>query len=215
MKDKKYIIGFTLILTSFFACVLSYWLVIFAFPVFIFGASIVFISKKTLKRKLLTITLPLLLWFPSTYIFLQLYNYTPPKTFIIPSNYEGTIRIIYEEKCGVTPNKENGRQILKFPSNGILVLNQKFNGGINNDYFLVDRNGNRKEINEILYFKDIKRNIPAIQVGAAGTIGSSTEKGITFSDFYLYQDTTLNKENKVSQRFDSLTNEIVKSCRAK
>jgi hypothetical protein len=145
------------------------------------------------------------------------YNYTTPKTFLIPADYDGQIRIVYEEKCGVKMHKENGRQILRFPENGILILNEKFDGGINNDYYLVDKTGKRTKVQEILNFNDSTIKLPYILVGGAGNIGSDNEgKGITFSDFYLYnKDTVLEDNNKLSLRFDSLTTIVVNACRTK
>jgi len=114
-------------------------------------------------------------------------------------------------------HSENGRQILRFPENGILILNEKFDGGINNDYYLVDKTGKRTKVEEILNFNDSTKKLPYILVGGAGTIGSDKEgKGITFSDFYLYnKDTVLEDNNKLSLRFDSLTTVVVNACRTK
>ena len=111
--------------------------------------------------------------------------------------------------------KENGRQILQFPKSGILILNEKFDGGINNDYYLVDKSGKRIKVEQILNYNDSINKLPYILVGGAGTIGSDGEsKGITFSDFYLYnKDTIPADNNKLSLKFDSLTTDIVNACR--
>ncbi len=87
-----------------------------------------------------------------------------PNTFLIPSDYEGTLRIVFEEKCGLTPKVENGRQILEFKKNGFLILNTKLNYGINNDFYLVDNKGNRTKVIQISSFKDRVNKIPAIVV---------------------------------------------------
>jgi hypothetical protein len=175
------------------------------------------VSKKPLRTKLLTTVLPVIIYIPVTYLFLLAYNYTTPKTFLIPADYEGQIRIVYEEKCGVKMQKENGRQILHFPESGILILNEDFDGGINNDYYLVDKNGRRTKVEEISNFSDSTKKLPYILVGGAGTLGSDEEsKSIKFSDFYLYnKDTVLADNNKLSLRFDSLTTTVVNACRTK
>ena len=217
MKDRAYLTGLILIALTFIACVISFYLLIFG--IFIFGIGVLFIwvSKKPFKTKLLATILPIILYLPATYLFLLAYNYTSPKTFLIPADYEGTIRIVYEEKCGITPTKENGRQIFQFPENGILILNKKFDGGINNEYYLVDNNSKRTKISETLDFKDRTKKLPLIQVGGAGTLGGNDQdKGITYSDFYLYnKDTTSTDNYKLSERFDSLTNVVVSTCRTK
>jgi hypothetical protein len=217
LKDRAYLTGLTLIGITFLACVISFWLLVYGIFIFGIGALFVFLSKKTIKTKLLTTILPLVIYLPTTYLFLVAYNYTTPKTFLIPADYDGEIRIVYEEECGVKLHKENGRQILQFPENGILILNENFNGGINNDYYLVDKSGRRTRVEQILDFNASTKKLPYILVGSAGTLGpDGASKGITFSDFYLYnKDTTRTDNYKQSQRFDSLTTEIVKACRTK
>ena len=215
LRNKAYLVGLILIAISFIACVISFWLLYYGIFIFALGAILVAVSNKSNKTKLLTTILPLVAYIPTTYIFLLAYNYTTPKTFLIPSDFEGTLRIIYEEKCGSKLKKENGRQIFKFPENGILILNEDFDGGINHEYYLVDQAGNRRKIEQILNYSD--RKLPSVQVGGAGTIGSSDDKeSITFSDFYVYnKDTAAADDYKASRKFDSLTTEIVKACRRK
>lgn len=216
MKDKAYLIGLVLIAITFLACVISFWLLVYGIFIFVGGTLLVFLSKKTIKTKLLTTILPIVLYLPATYLFLLAYNYTSPKTFLIPADYEGPIRIVYEEKCGVALKKENGRQVLQFQENGILILNEKFDGGINNDYYLVDKSGNRTRIEQITDFKDRSKKLPSILVGGAGTFGGDGEdKDIIFSFFFLYnKDTTQTDDFKSAQRFDSITTEIVRTCRS-
>jgi hypothetical protein len=217
LRDRAYLTGLILIGITFLACVISFWLLVYGIFIYAIGAFFVFVSKKPIKTKLLTTILPIVIYLPATYLFLLAYNYTTPKTFLIPADYDGQIRIVYEEKCGVKMHKENGRQILRFPENGILILNEKFDGGINNDYYLVDKTGKRTKVQEILNFNDSTIKLPYILVGGAGNIGSDNEgKGITFSDFYLYnKDTVLEDNNKLSLRFDSLTTIVVNACRTK
>ncbi|MBK9489571.1 MAG: hypothetical protein IPO07_12855 [Haliscomenobacter sp.] len=144
------------------ASVISFWLLIFGVPVFIIGTILVLLSKKPTKTKLLTTLLPVIAYLPLTYLFLLAYNHTSPKTFLIPAEYQGTIRIVYEEKCGIKMQEENGRQILQFPETGILILNEKFNGGINNEYYLIDKSGNRTKVDESINFKDSTKKLPFI-----------------------------------------------------
>jgi hypothetical protein len=216
LKNKLYIIGLTLIILSFLACVISFWLLILGIPVFIGGTIFVILSKKPIQTKLLTTILPIIAYLPLTYLFLLAYNYTTPKTFLIPAEYQGTIRIVYEEKCGIKMHKENGRQILQFPETGILILNEKFDGGINNEYYLIDKSGKRTKIDEIIDFKDNTKKLPFILVGGAGTFGTDDKsKDITYSDFYLHNKDTVQTDNyKLSQQFDSLMWEVVNDCRA-
>ena len=112
-------------------------------------------------------------------------------------------------------HKEKGRQILQFPENGILILNEKFEGGINNDQYLIDKNNRRTKVEQIIDYKDHTKKLPLILVGGAGTLGADdNNKDIKFSDFYLYNKDTVQTDNyKLSQQFDSLTWKMVDDCR--
>jgi hypothetical protein len=223
LREKLYLGGLTIIIISFIACVISFWLLIFGIPAFLIGTILVLFSNRTTKTKLFATLTPIILYFPLTYLFLMAYNYTTPKIFLIPSNYEGTLRIIYEEECGQHIYKNDGKEILVFPSNGVLILNEDFDGGINNEYFLVDKLGKKTKIPEILEFKNRKSNRPCVLVGGSGTMwewekievnSTNKKKGITYSDFYLINKNTTNESDyKTEQKLDSLTKKIVKQCR--
>ena len=217
MKDRVYLTGLILIGLTFIACVISYYLAFFGIFIFALGVLFIWLSKKTIKTKLIATVLPIILYLPMSYIFLVSYNHTSPKIFLIPADYEGIIRIVYEEKCGLIPTKENGKQIYQFPKNGILVLDKKFDGGINNEYFLVDSTGQRTKITETLEFKDKTKTRPIIQVGGSGVLGGDEKnKGITYTEFYLYNNDTSSIESyKYSEKFDSITAVIIGVCRTK
>ncbi len=172
---------------------------------------------------MLTTLIPLILYVPSTFLFLYVYNYSTPKTILIPKNFEGNLRVVYDEKCGRNYDKTDGIKTLTFPANGILVLNEDFDRHVNYNYYLIDELGNRTKISQILDFKDRIQKRPCVLVGGSGTIGQAIEsnsenqeeKGITFSDFYVYNQDTVNRNDnyKSQQRFDSLTTIIVNQCR--
>ena len=191
---------------------------VFGIPIFSIGVILVILSNTTTTKKLLATILPIILYLPTTYLFLISYNYTTPKTFLIPANYNGAIRIVYEESCGTKYIKEDGRQKLTFPQNGILVLNENVDGGfINNKYYLLDENGGRTEVPEYIVFEKTTKKTPYILVSGSGVKSASEyEKEIIFSDFYLHnKDTTLTDKYIVSEKFDSLTWKSVADCRRK
>ena len=223
MREKAFYIGLTLITISFVACVVSFYLLVFGIPTFLVGAILIFLSNQNIKRKLLTTLIPLILYVPSTFLFLYAYNYSTPKTILIPKNFEGNLRVVYEENCGSNYDKTDGIKTLTFPDNGILVLNEEFDRHVNYNYYLVDELGNRTKISQILDFKDRIQKRPCVLVGGSGTIGQTIEantenqekKGIIFSDFYVYNMDTINRNDnyKSQQRFDSSTTIIVNQCR--
>lgn len=222
VRAKAFYTGLTLIIISFIACVISYYLLVFGIPTFLLGAILVLLSKQTIQTKLLTTLTPLVLYIPCTFLFLYIYNYSTPKTILIPKNFEGNLRVVYEENCGRNYDKTDGVKTLTFPDHGILVLNEDFDRHVNYNYYLVDESGNRTEIPQILDFKDKIQKQPCVLAGVSGTIGQAIEansanqeeKGITFSDFYVYNKDTVDRNDyKSQQRFDSLTTIIVNKCR--
>ncbi len=222
MKEKAYYIGLTLIIISFIACVISFYLLVFGIPTFLVGAILVFLSKNKIQVKLITTLTPIALYIPLTFLFLYVYNYSTPKTILIPKDFDGNLRVVYEEKCGHNYDNTDGVKTLTFPENGILILNEEFDRHINYKYYLVDDLGNRTEIPQILDFKSRVQKGPYALVGCSGTIGQSIEanttnqeeKGITYSDFYVYnKDTVDRRDYKSQQKIDSLTNEAVDKCR--
>lgn len=224
MKQKAFYIGLTLITISFIACVISFYLLVFGIPTFLVGAILIFLSSQNIKTKFLTTLVPLILYIPSTFLLLYAYNYSTPKTILIPKNFEGNLRVVYEENCGRNYDKTDGIKTLTFPDNGILILNEDFDRNINFNYYLVDELGNKTKISQVLDFNDRLQKRPCVLVGGSGTIGQTIEanstnheeKGITFSDFYLYNKDTINRNNfKSQQKFDSLTTAIVNQCRRK
>lgn len=172
--------------------------------------------------KFLTTLIPLVLYIPSTFLFLYAYNYSTPKTILIPKNFEGNLRVVYQENCGRNYDKTDGIKTLTFPDNGILVLNEDFDSHINYNYYLVDELGNRTKISQILDFNDRIKKLPCVLVGGSGTFFQSIEansknnqeKEIVFSDFYLY-NTSIDDRNDFNnrQKLDSLTTVIVNQCR--
>lgn len=191
-------------------------------PIFVIGCVFILISEQDLKLKILTILTPVILYFPSTILFLKAYNYTSPKEFLIPEKFSGPLRIVYEEKCGKELKKENGKEIFKFPTNGILILSSKFDGGINHKYFFVDKKGNKKEIPEAdIDGKNLK--FPNVSIGGAGTmsngeikigVNSSDDKNnIKYSDFFVHKNQELDFDFKEEQKFNDLTIATVNNCR--
>jgi hypothetical protein len=148
-----------------------------------------------------------------------------PKTFLIPSSYEGTLRIVFEEPCGIKPPVENGREILKFQKNGILIISTHLVNGENDEYYLVDSHGNREKVKQIANLKDRVGNMPVVIVGGIG-VSSSFENyenevltkkkgGAAYQDYNLYKDNTTEiKKSVESPYLDSLTNAVVMGCRA-
>ena len=226
--------------------ILGPWIRAFSFPIFylwIIGCSIQLLfldlrlAKSTEKAKL-SKTLFRLLIFPLTlvltvvviFFFSYLNDYlTKPmkEIYLIPSDFKGQFRVIYGEQCGTKPTYESGRRVMKIPENGILMIQPKFQAGlVNNEYYLIDKNGNRKKLNELFDYKDRLKKFPGILMGASGSMGGAMPDGssssesplaIHYTDFTVFNIDTIQlderAEFKSQQHFDSLTNVLVDECR--
>lgn len=218
MIFTKFNIGLSLIIISFIACVISFYLVVFLGFVFILGCLFILISETKTKFKILSIVTPIVLYLPFTILFLWAYNYTRPKIFLIPKNYTGKLRIVYEEKCGQKLKIVDGKEVFEFPKNGILIFSDKFNGSINHKYYYVDGKGIKIEIPQANIDKE-NITFPYISILGAGTMNNREIKfgdtnnyekeNVKFSDFSVNQKETKDFDYKDQQKFDSITFTIV------
>jgi hypothetical protein len=222
MKDKIYLTGFVLIVISFLACVISYYLVIFAFPFFLIGALFVFFSRTTIKRKLLTIFLPILLWIPTSISFLFLYGLTTAETYLIPVSVKKGFRVVYGEKCGIEPKYEKGRRLMIIPENGILIIKSKGESGwINHEYYVVDLDGNKRKVGDVgLGLLGSNKNdsslVKSFGTGVMSGVYSNKPYNIHYSDFIIknnINDSDFMGDFISDRTIDSLTRILVERCR--
>ncbi len=146
------------------------------------------------------------------------------ETFLIPADFEGKIRIIYGEECGINPPNENSRRVLKIPDNGLLIIQPEFEAGIiDHEYYFVDNKGNREKVNP---FYEIKDKSKGVRLGGSGSIGGAMPDGssssesplaIHFTDLYIYDDNSKELSDREytlrERRIDSLTTALVNGCR--
>lgn len=185
---KVYKTGLILTILSWLACLNPYW-IIFAGPVFLLGLLTVWFSKAKTKTKLLTTILPILLWYPGMLSFFSLASkHMTPETFLIPKDFRGQITLIYNEPCGQTIPKVDGRLIYRIPDNGVMILTNEFETGIiDQEYYFVDDNCNKiekipeliqQDFNEDYTIEKNKNEPPRNKVGLflLGTGSGSTLK---------------------------------------
>lgn len=149
------------------------------------------------------------------------------ETILIPDGLVGEFRIVYGEKCGLSPKIENGRRVLEIPQNGVLIIQPEFEEGIiDRQYYILDSDFNRAKINQLVNYEERKTRAPGVLAGSSGSLGGVVPDGgstgespltIRFTDFTIFnQDTATiaeSERNKLYQRFDSKTTELVKACR--
>ena len=82
----------------------------------------------------------------------ELRDETKLPIFLIPAGYQGTLRVVYGEKCGVKPEMENGRPLYRFPENGLLILQVRegYYNKVGAAYYFVNKAGHREEITQVI-----------------------------------------------------------------
>jgi hypothetical protein len=222
--------------------ILGPWINAFSIPVFLLWIigiflQLVFIDKFIQNERTKTTissVLKVVLGFPTILIlsvisiyglsFLSSYLSRPePETFLIPTNFQGTFKVIYGEECGIMPPTENGRRILKIPANGILIIQPEFESGIiDHEYYFIDEDGKRTRIEQYENYSNGTKNIPGVRLGGSGSMGGAMPDGgfssesplaIHYTDFQVYQDTIDRYDFKEERMFDSLTTALVEECR--
>ena len=223
---NSYKIGLSITLISWLVCLNPYW-IIFGGPFFLIGIIIIWFSSADLKSKLLSTILPIILWYPGLLGFISLgAKHMTPETFLVPKDFRGQITLIYEESCGETIPKVNGRLIYKIPDNGVLILANKFETGIiDQEYYFVDNNWNKTEkipsliqqdFNEDYTLEKNKNEPPRNKVGLflLGTGSGSTFK----NNDYKFHMMAVNSWDSFrvqinSGIFDTLVDSLLFQCR--
>ncbi|MDB9835609.1 hypothetical protein OAC51_01760 [Flavobacteriaceae bacterium] len=155
--------------------------------------------------------------------FFSLYVSKPkPDTFLIPIDFIGDFKVIYNEECGIIPPTENGRRILKIPENGILIVQHEFQSWtIDHEYFFIDENGRRTKIEN---YRDLNgtKNVPGIQFGGSGGMSGPIPEGKSSSEpsqniryiyFHVNRDTIGRPVIKEEKDFDYSIRAFVDDCR--
>lgn len=151
MKNK---IGIILISISFLAS-LNPFIFLYTLPVFLIGLLSLWLGNRNLSYKIAWTILPILLWYPCMNIFVSSYisfqeMIRPRYDFIFPANFEGTAVIVEDMQCAKTPKNRNGRIVLEFPDNGVLLYRGRLESGhMDNKYFQADSTG---MLNELIDF---------------------------------------------------------------
>ena len=218
------------------------WINAFSIPVFylwVVGTSLQLLflewklpknkKNKSIKKNLIGILLFPLIAFASIVLifgFSYLKSYlTKPEaeTYLIPENFSGQFKIVYGEKCGISPSIENDRVILEIPKNGVLIIQPEFKSGIiDHEYYFINNNGKRTKVEQFENYVTGVKNIPGIRLGSSGNYAGATKNGgfssdspstIRFTNFEVYQDTLRKYDYKIEIKMDSLTRKLVEECR--
>lgn len=128
-------------------------------------------------------------------LFLSFYlNMGESETFLVPQNYRGPISVFLDEDCGVEPSWEASRRVYSISSTGVLITKFRKNEGyLDQKFFLVDDDGNRKEIPKFYWQKFETESEYWVQTRGSNT-GSLTKD--TVGIFHWYGAETYYASNK-------------------
>jgi hypothetical protein len=179
------------------------------------GTVLILLSINNWKFKLLTIGLPL------AFVGYSFYNsFTTPERYLIPEDYRGSVIVIFNQKDGQKKEYEGKRRLYRIPSTGVLFTQFKDEQGwINQDYYLVSPNGQRKKL-RVLDTRDFneewtlvknpkeppKDSLAVFNPGTMGTMGNSSDpESKVFLQLWVgtYNDTT-KKKDFTTEYIDSL-----------
>ena len=222
-RNKLFILSLILIiigagLTTFIPYLL--YLYFFPFIIFLIGVILLWFTDRKIKIKILYTIIPILFFFTYQYLW-KIYNTTEPETFLIPENYRGQVFIMFNEKCGNEIKYEEDRRVYEIPNDGILMTKfEDEQGFINQEFYLVDKNGKRKKI-EQLDVRDFNEEWtteknpnepPRTKLGIfhAGRTYSNGNSGFYIS---TYKDLDSRFGFKYEQKFDSIMTMKISNCK--
>ncbi len=200
------------------------------FWVFLAGVLLVWFSRRQIITKVLWTLMPVAVFFIYQFVSYQFDKITP-ETFLIPENYRGKVRIIYDKACGSRPIMKNGRRLYQIPANGILITQFKGEYGIiDQEYYLVGPSGQRRRIyplnssdfNEAWSYEN---NPHEPSRDSLGIFNMATSGSYTYADnsSYAYQECIVctyrqlrdSFEFPYTRKFDSLQEVVLKECETK
>jgi len=152
-KASLYYIGLGLMTLGLAICVPIYT-ALYGLPIIVIAVIVILISETTYRSKVLGILVPIILWVVAVYFFIK-YAYRTankyvPITVLIPTDFNGTIRIVHSEPCGASIDEEDGWGVVRIPKSGIAIIRDPVGFAWTPfDYVFVDEEGYRSPIRVI------------------------------------------------------------------
>ncbi|CAN5913634.1 hypothetical protein BH11BAC7_BH11BAC7_08770 [soil metagenome] len=218
-SNSKFIFGIVLILCGWIIC-FNLFMLIFGIPFFLLGTILILFSKKSWLTKLLIVGVPIILWFVCFNLILSAINKKEAVTVIVPHDFSGQVRVVYGEKNGLIPEKNDGRTILNIPANGVLIIQPFLGSGMTDvQYYRVDEKGIPVKINTMKSGED--KNVARPAAFFEGTMsGESKDGNQTASLDYIYDaffvlgnDSAKTSTFTEEQNMNPLTDSLVKVYR--
>lgn len=224
-------IGIGIIVLTFVLSAMSPYILLFTIPAFIIGAALLWFSKRKTFAKILWTVFPIVLWYPSFFLFMYLSGTIGKATaqkfdFIFPKGFKGNVILVGNISCGQPIKIKDRREQLFFPDNGILLYQGDVKMGyVNHKYYYKLDNGELQILPDrasYMYFDDNKTPPPTNLVGVwLGGTGSTTnmedEPTIEYSSINLTVDSKDSIESfrydfQHQKQFEKLTNSLIRDC---
>lgn len=218
-SNLKFGIGIALILIGTLVC-FNMFLLLVGIPIFLVGAVLVLLSKKSLLLKAITIVIPIILWWAGFELLKYMINQKTAITVIVPDQFKGQLRVVYNEKDGVIPQNVDGRMELEIPENGILIIQPNLESGLDDiKYYYRDASGKRSELNQLKSADDKTAKRPAVYFeGTASSTSVDPAKtpalDYLYNSFYVVRNDSDKIETQVEEmKNNTLTDSLVRVCR--
>lgn len=140
------------------------------------------------------------------------------ETYLIPADFKGEFRVIYGEQNGVEPKIEDGRRVMRVPENGVLIVKPQLKlGTFDQEFYLVDKNGTRTQIGNIVKYEDRMKEIGVLCYGPGYSMqqGKYKDTKMKYIDFTLYRKNQKMLDDGDYNEIDSITASMVKAERSK
>ncbi len=119
------------------------------------------------------------------------------EVFLIPETYIGKVNIIYNIKEGAEEKYENNVRVYVIPQNGILLTKFKdIYGNLDQQFYLIDSNGNRKEIIAIKEESKLSDDSSkfVFRAGTVGAYGNSDDStSLKYQEFIVSSKRNMDK----------------------
>ncbi len=226
IKNKVFkIVGIAFIIIGCLSITLSpYTLSFYYLPLIVFciGLLILWLSKCKIRNKIIWTLSPFLFFFCFNYLW-KLSKTCEPETFLIPNNYKGEVRIIFNQKCGEKPEYEGKNRVYYIPNDGILLTQFEDEQGFINQNFFIVENGKRKEVQQLMVqdFNEewtLEKNsnepprnkIAIFHAGRTYSDGSSSFYICTYNELKEFE---FKYKNKRDSLIENKVNNLNKYCR--
>jgi hypothetical protein len=142
------------------------------------------------------------------------------ETYLIPQNFQGCIRVVYNFECGVEVQKKNGRSIIHVPDNGLILLKNElkrpqnllvaiWEQHLDQEFYSIDSKGNKEKLrHKERYSQDTLKGVRITGTDGRGESGDSNF--LLFKRFYVYNGSSTKNELDCSTVEDNLFNELEK-----